>query len=461
MTRRFDPLLVGAVIAVGLAQLLFTVVADPHARCAPSADIAEALADRGLEPQERCLNDATAYHLLAQELAESGRYERPYDRVLLDAHRPTAEYPPMFPFALSLLDRAGVDSIDAQQAVIGTLTAMLSAFGAILLARALDLGRTASAIAALLVGLQPLLLQANALLMTEGLFAAIAIFVVVTALRVARRATVRSVLALGLALGFGALTRGEGLIWTPIVAVLVALASTGPTRRRVAIGVAILGIAAAVVTPWTLRNHARFDAIVPVSNNLGTVLDGANCDPMYRGSQIGGWKETFVVGSSDRSTPCFEGFRIEDPNFSEAAEATRARTAGIDYATDHASRWPVVVAARLGRTFGVFNAGQQINYEVFAEGRIHAWQRIGTATWWLTLPLAVGGLAVLAIRRTRDAWVLVIPWVAVVATTIVTYGNQRFRIGLDAAAIVLAVSAAHHVVGRRGWRGRVARAAAP
>ncbi len=41
----------------------------------------------------------------------------------------------------------------------------------------------------------------------------------------------------------------------------------------IAIGTAIL-----VVVPWTIHNAVRLHAFVPISNNIGTAVDGANCD---------------------------------------------------------------------------------------------------------------------------------------------------------------------------------------
>jgi hypothetical protein len=462
MKRRIDLLLAAAVLVVGAAQILFTVVVDPHARCSVTPEIEGALASEGLAAQERCLTDATAYHLLGAELARSGAYERPFDRVLLDVHRPTAEYPPAFPFAISVIDRVGIDSIGGQQVALGALTAMVTAATAGLLARALGARRAIVVATVVAVGLNPLALQAHALLMTEGLFAALVGLALLLAHRVQRDGRLGTAGVLGLLLGVAALTRGEGLLWTPIIVAALVIALRATHRaRRVAVAVTVLAVAAATITPWSLRNAARFDdALIPVSNNLGTVLDGANCDLTYYGSTLGAWRSTFVPGATDRTTDCFEGFRIEEPDFSEAAAAERARRDGIDYARDHLTRTPVVALARLGRSAGVFNVGQQVNLEIL-EGRERRWQWTGTVLWWVTLPFALGALVMLAKRSraarrrgaapdTGPSWVIVaIPWAAVALTTVVTYGNQRFRIGLDATAIVLALWCLDRLLTRR------------
>ncbi len=446
MKFRIDRLLLMAILLVGVGQLTFTIVVDPHVRCSTTPEIASALANEGLPAKEQCLSDATAYHLLAAELSDTGRYERPFDRILLREHRPTAEYPPLFPFALSLVHRAGINSVDGAQAVIGTLNAMLTALAVCLIARTVGLGRWLQATAILIVGFQPLLLQAHALLMTDSMFLMIATFVALLAINAARRPGFMSAARLGIALGAAALTRGEGLLWIPILATFLGIAIARPfsVARRIAIGAAVLVFAGAVLLPWTARNAARFDALVPVSNNLGTVLDGANCELTYYGQGIGSWRSTFSAGAIDRTTDCFEGFHIEDNDFNEIRATTEARRAGTNYAKSHARRLPVVGAARVARTFGAFNPGQQINLEVL-EGRDHLWQTVGTALWWITMPLAMAGLALMFRRDMTLSLMLAVPWVAVVITSVATYGNQRFRIGLDAVAIVLGLLAVHEL----------------
>ena len=411
----------------------------------PPAEVDAALGARGVAAQERCLSDATAYHLLADELAASGRYLRPFDHTIFDLERPTAEYPPLFPFALSILDRIGIDSVAHQQLAFGALMAMATAAAAALLARRLGLADVGGALVALAVGCQPLLLQANALLMTEGMFAAVVGLVLVAASRLRDEPTGRRAVGVGVLLGLAALTRGEGLIWLPIVAAAIAAPLRRPNLRFALVVVLAAG---AVIAPWTVRNQARFDELVPVSNNLGTVLDGANCELTYSGPTIGAWRSTFVPGSTDRDRPCFAGFAIEDPAFSEAAAATQARREGLDYAFDHPGRWPLVAVARLGRSFGVWNPSQQVDLEAL-EGRSRTWQWAGTVAWWVTAPLAGIGLWQCIRRRDRSAAIVLIPIIGVAITTLVTYGNQRFRAGLEPTAIVLAAVAITSIVRAR------------
>src|SRR5207237_8507735 len=132
-----------------------------------------------------------------------------------------------------------------------------------------------------------------------------------------------------------------------LLPIVLGLRCVAPKRCAVLAGIAI-GAAILVVVPWTIRNAVRLHAFVPISNNIGTAVDGADCDLTYSGSQIGLWRETFSqFGESARRRPqaqaCFEGFDIQRRDFKEAAVANSHRADGIAYARDHLSRVPLVV----------------------------------------------------------------------------------------------------------------------
>ena len=55
----------------------------------------------GVDPQVPQLSDASAYHLLANDLADGKGYVRPFDLSAFGLTHPTAEYPPLFPAVLS------------------------------------------------------------------------------------------------------------------------------------------------------------------------------------------------------------------------------------------------------------------------------------------------------------------------------------------------------------------------
>ena len=421
----------GAIAALALAvRIGFVLVVDPK------------LPDPG---------DATAYHLLANNLADGHGYIRPFDFRLLRLERPTAEYPPLFPALLALPSFLGAKSVDAQRVFlcfVGTGTVVLVG----LLGRRVRgplVGLAAAAIAAV----YPMLFLDEAVLMAESLFVLLVTAALLLAYGAAESPTPLRFVALGLVLGLSALTRAEGLLLALVLVVPLAIGLRMlPLKRRALLATLGIGMSVLVIVPWTARNAVQLHAFVPISNNVGTAVDGANCDLTYSGTQLGLWRETFSqLGDSARSRPqaraCFEGFDIRRRDFDEADVANSHRSSGTTYARRHLSRLPVVAAVRELRTWGLYAPRQQIEFESL-EGRPRRWQTVGTVMYWVLLPLAVLGAVILVRRRVR-VWPLLSTGVVVVLTTALTYGQQRFRTAAEPAIVVLA---AVTVVGIAGYR---------
>jgi 4-amino-4-deoxy-L-arabinose transferase-like glycosyltransferase len=344
----------------------------------------------------------------------------------------TAEYPPLHPAVIAAADLVGVESVTGQRiwlAAVGTGTVVLVG----LLGRRVG-GHAVGLVAAGLAAGYPMLFLSDATLMPETVFALLVTLLLLLALRVVDEpASAGRVAVLGAVVGLATLARSEALLFLPLLVVPLLWRRW----RLVALGVAA---AAAVILPWSVRNYVRFDAVVPVSNNLGSALDGANCERAYEGSQRGLWL-----------FDCFGGFDLREQDETEAAAFHRDR--GLRYAREHASRLPVVGAVRWARTFGVYDVRQQTFFESF-EGRPFRWQEWGTRMWWVLAPLAVAGGWLLGRRgRRRELWVLASTVVVVSITTVLTYGNQRFRIAAEPAVLVLAalalVAGAGRIAGRR------------
>jgi hypothetical protein len=400
-------------------------------------------------PQVPSLGDASAYHLLAEHLAHGGGYIRPFDDLLLHLQRPTAEYPPLFPVLLSLPARLGAHSVDQQRvflAFVGAATVTLVG----LLGRRVA-SPAAGLIAAALAAVYPMLFLTEATLMAESLYVALVTLVLLGAYRAYDDPKPARFVALGIAIGLATLTRAEGILLGVVVVVpLVAFLRGLPTRERALRAATALGIAVVVIAPWTIRNAVKFHTFVPVSNNAGTLVDGANCDATYGGPQIGLWRETFTRSGSQagadtaklpQAQACFEGFDIADPHFDEASAANTDTRAGLDYARAHLGKLPKVAAVRVLRTWGLYAPRQQVDFESL-EGRPRAWQRRGTVMYWILLPFAAAG-AVLLRRRRRLVWPLLATAVTVTLVAASTYGQQRFRIAAEPALLVLAAVALH------------------
>jgi 4-amino-4-deoxy-L-arabinose transferase-like glycosyltransferase len=413
---RFGPALGGIAAVAAAVRIAFTAIVDP---------------------QTGRLSDASAYHLLAHDVAHHFRYVRPFDHLLLHVERPTAEYPPLYPAFLAVFDRLGLHGVDAQELVAGTLVGTATVILVGLLGRRIG-GAATGLVAAAIAACYPMLFQADAVLMTEGLFALLTTAALILAVDAVQDPVPRRVAALGAVCGLAALTRTEGLLLGATVVAGVAVAARARARpaRTAAVG---LGMILLLVAPWTLRNAVRFHTFVPVSNNLGTVVDGANCPLTYSGPQIGLWRAQLGEGGAS-DFECFQGFHIEDPRFDEAEAARAHLREGLRYARAHRGRLSVVVPARVLRTFALWpDQAAQIRTESF-EGRESEWQWAGTVGFWVLVPAAVVG--VFATRRPgssrRPLWPLAVPVAVVVVTSALTYGNQRFRIGAEPSSVVLA-----------------------
>jgi len=418
-TRRFPVMLAAITLAALAIRVAFVVV---------------------VAPKIPALGDASAYHLLAEHLARGDGYIRPFDDLLLHLRRPTAEYPPLFPVLLSLPARLGAHSVKQQQIFLAFLGAGTVSLVGLLGRRvaSAEVGLCAAALAAV----YPMLFLTEATLMAESLYVALVTLLLLCAYRAYDEPTSVRFAVLGAVIGLATLTRAEGMLLGAVVTIPMVLARRGLSSRKRCARVAVaLGVAVAVVAPWTVRNALRFHTFVPVSNNVATLIDGANCDATYHGSQLGLWRETFSqLGATARTLPqaqaCFEGFDIRDPHFNEAKAASADTRAGLSYAGHHLGSLPKVALVRVLRTWGLFAPRQQVNFESL-EGRPRAWQMRGTVMFWLLAPLAIAGSVVLR-RRRRMLWPLVATAVTVTIVAASTYGQQRFRIAAEPAILVLA-----------------------
>ena len=369
-----------------------------------------------VDPDVPALGDARNYHLLGENLADGHGYVRAFDLAFRGVELPTAEFPPLFPTLLAGLTVIGADDESAQRVVMAALGAATAVLAAALGRRVG--GRPAVGIVAgLVVAVHPLLVQLDGLPLAEALFVPLVLGVLLAVDR-------RPYLA-GALLGLAALTRSEALLLLPLVVVPVAWRR----RRWGHVGAAALATVV-VLAPWTIRNWSAFDRFVPTSHNLGTALAGANCDATYEGEQLGGWVFDCVQ------------LRRTDGLDDEAAQSRDYREEGIEYATDHAGRWPAVVGARLLRTWSLWPGDDAQLDTAVGEGRDRDWELAATWLDRLLLPLAAVGALILVRARRPVAGVVGVP-LALSLATAATYGNPRFR---AAAVPVLAVLAAVSVV---------------
>ena len=383
------------------------------------------------------ISDAGGYRLLAEHLERGLGYVRPYDQ-LAGVTRPTAEFPPGFPFLLAGFRLFGLESVAEQRVALAGVHAV-AAVGVALVARrwfrpagALALGAVAA--------VHPALVQPGAALLAESLYALLVVGVLLAALRLHEHPTVGRALVLGGVGGAATLVRSEGLVLALLLALPGVLATAG-ARNRLRIAAALLVAVVALPGAWAVRNLTTFDEPVLLSNNMASVLSGSNCEATYSGDLVGYW---FI------SEDCFAGFRDEALRTADESEvAVELRNDGLRYIRDNLEEVPRVAAIRVLRTFQLWEPEQQARLATF-EGRKLLTERItGWLAWATYLGAAVGAVACWRRSDRTTLWLLGAPVLVVVLVAAGTYGNSRFRIGADVPLLLLAAIGVRALVERR------------
>lgn len=404
--------------------------------------------------------DAMTFHLVGQGIADGRWFVE-----AVPPGGPTAEHPPALFVFWGLLDKLGANGFLAHRMALG-----LVGVGTVIVigyvARRVG-GDVLGLVAAGLAAVYPMLWTAEGSLMSEGLYGFFLVCSLLLALRLRERPTPGRAAALGALIALAALTRGEALALIVLLAIPVAIAahprpgrggdgrpdatggpSGGRWRARAVTWGVTLAAFLAVLAPWTIYNLTRFDEPVLISTNSNGVFVGANCEETYYGELIGAWR--------------FQCYTERLPGEDEAEFFARQREIGIEYALDHADRWPVVIAARLGRLLDVYAFDQSVFFNT-SEGRPARYAAWGIRAYWVVGLLALAGMVILARRRTFGLLVLLAPIVMTICVAIVTYGGTRFRYAAEPSLVILAavtlVAAASRLASRA--RPRPARAASP
>ena len=152
-----------------------------------------------------------------------------------------------------------------------------------------------------------------------------------------------------------------------------------------------------------------------------------------------------------RSAPC----RPTDPALDETDRDQFATELALDYLRAHRDRLPVVVMARVGRMWDLYTPGlggdeplgQNVHFNVALEGRGALASRVGLLMWWGLLPTALAG-TVLLWRRGVPVSPLVAMAVVITVTAAATFGITRYRVPLDAVAVVAAAAAVDRLLDR-------------
>jgi len=184
---------------------------------------------------------------------------------------------------------------------------------------------------------------------------------------------------------------------------------------------------------------------VYLSSGLDITLAYSNCDEVYYGPTTGYWSFECAVGSLRSS-----GEDVTGHDQSQLAAVWRTQTGR--YVSAHRERLPVVVAARVGRAFGLYKPLQQVQLDVVPEGRDLWVARTGLLAYFALALASVIGWRALG-RQHRLRWPLLIPFVIVVVSVAMTFGATRYRVTAEPVLCVLAAVGLTAIAQRwEAWR---------
>ena len=371
----------------------------------------------------RLWGDAFYYHWQGNAIAHGAWFVDPVLWFLDGTQRASAGHPPLFSTYLALWSALGLDGVTAHRlasSVLGTATIVVVG----LLVRRLA-GNPAGIVAAAIVAVYPQMWINDGMILSETM----AIFMTAVALTAAyafwRSPTTRNACLLGLACGVTALSRTELVALFPLVVIPLALlvrdADWG-RRARLALVACLMG--GVVLGPWVVFNLTRFEETTTMTSGTGSALSAASCDEVWNGNLIGYYAN------------CFQG-PWPDASLDESQRDLVPRKQAIEYTKDHISRFPLVVAARVGRLWGLFKPGQTTAFDWWIEGRGRAPSWIGLFAYYALWPFAIYGLVLMRRRRIP---ILPLVAIAVIATfaAAITFGVTRYRAPAEVALVVAA-----------------------
>jgi len=389
--------------------------------------------------------DAVYYHEAANLLADGKGFIDPYrylfgakEQVTLADGRvvevvtpighvePTAGHPPVYVTYLGAASFLGFRSLAAHQ-VASILLGCASIILAGGLGRAWRKERT-GLIAAFLTAVYANIWINDTLVMSETAAIFFTFVATIFGLRFVRSPSRGNAAIFAVAGALAALSRAELLLFLPVVAAVVLWKAPLPWKEKL-LRYAIAGVVCcAVLAPWVIRNNMVMNERVTLSDGTGTVMVQANCDDTYYGSHVGYW--SLRCGEPQPYGP--NGELLDE---SQRDVVVRARA--TDYISNHKARLlTVVVPARIGRVWGLYEPLEQVRLDI-GEGRASIPAKLGFLEYLILAPAAVAG-AVIQWRRRQPVLVVGL-WVVLATITAATaFGTTRYRTAAEVSIVLFA-----------------------
>ena len=368
--------------------------------------------------------DDAGYYAGQGRLIRQGRgFIDPFAYLYSDGRlvRPSAQHPPLFSLLMAGADAIGLGSINGMR-LVGCVVGSVGIVVVGLLGREIA-GRRVGMIAAGVAALYPIWWLSDSLLQAEALYMPLVAGTLLLGYRLWKRPTLGRSAALGFVGALAALDVQRRSAAPPagrrVRAVPAPRAAGGPPVPVVG------GHAARGRRDRRTLARLQRDALRPSGPDVHERRRHARRHQLpaaYSGPGLGLYVFQCHVPAVDESGD-------------ESDRARRLTEVGLRYARDHAGRLPVVVAARVGRVWGVFRPIDTIRADI-----VHTWSD-GAAQLlaWSYALVAVGGLVGFFVLRRRRVPIspLVAAIVAVTITAATTYGIIRFRVPGDVAFVVL------------------------
>jgi hypothetical protein len=233
--------------------------------------------------------------------------------------------------------------------------------------------------------------------------------------------------------------RSELAVLFPVLVIPLVLAARVTFRQALLrLGAAMIWMAM-ITGPWIGWNMVRFEKPVTLASGIDVSLAYAQCPDTWYGERTGYWN--VFCGSDIPRRP-----ENVDADESEIGAQYRARAGS--YIADHLGRWPVVMAARVGRTLSLYRPVQQIELEHNRESRevpVLWGALIGTAGCAL-----LGAVAFARPPRSRRHLLpLLAPLATGIAGAAITFGTTRYRSAAEVGLVVLAAVGVEAIASRR------------
>lgn len=333
----------------------------------------------------------------------------------------TADHPPLFSIILSITDLLRLETYGEQLLFVG-LIGTLVVFVVGMAGRQIA-GERIGLIAAAIGSVYPGFWLQGSQVMAEPLsMLIIGILIYQTFTFIRNPSRVRAAI-LGVLCGLGILTRSELLLLVPLVVWPTVLLLKGlDLRKKITLALIATIAAVVVISPWVIRNAARYHDGLILSTQAGITLAWANCPRTYYGALIGTWQWECTP------LPQTQNAAVANNDLQNQAE---------DYAFAHISRWPEVIWAREGRTWGFYKPSQQ----AILNSRADRWD-LSAAQWETYSLYIIMALALLGGIVLRQSKVPLAPLTGVILLVIITvgifYGEPRFRSSSEVSLVLLA-----------------------